>query len=230
MPAVLWAPERAGRAPGVLVLMEAYGLTPHIERVAQRLAENGYAALAPDLFYRFQRRQVSYEDPRGAAAMVMRAIALSSSPEERAKDDRGLADIEVALDALGGHPAVAAPRLAVVGFGMGGHLAFLAACRFADRIQAAVVYQGTRLVPVLSEARHLEAPLLMVFGGRDPAIPPAQIDRIRAELEYFEKAYRIDVYSDASVGFFCEDRESYCAESAGQACQESLAWLRKQLL
>ena len=230
MPAVLWAPEHAGRVPGVLVLMEAYGLTPHIEAVAAQLAEQGYAALAPDLFHRFQRRRVPYEDPHAAAAMVMRTIALSGSPEERAKDDRALADIDRALDALAGHPVVAATGLGVFGFGMGGHLAFLAACRGAGRVRAAVVYQGARMVPILSEARNLEAPLLLLFGGRDSSVPSAQIDRIRAELDYFEKAYRIEVYAEAGEGVLCEDRESYAPTDAAHAHDEALGWLRKHLL
>jgi carboxymethylenebutenolidase len=230
MPAVLHAPETMGRSPGVLVLMEAYGLTPHIEGVAARLAQSGLVALAPDLYYRFGRRQIGYGEADRAADMVMRTMALSDAPEERAKDDRVLSDIEKALGALAAHPSVEPSLLSILGFGMGGHLSFLAACHFARRLRAAVVFYGERIVPLLPQARQLAAPVLLLFGGRDAMIPSPQIDRIRAELDYLHKSYEIRVYPDAGHGFFCDERESYSPAAASEAWDETIGWLTKHLL
>jgi dienelactone hydrolase len=227
MPGVLWVPEERGRVPGVLVLMDAYGLTPHVERVTAQLAASGYAALAPDLYYRFQRRHFPYENPHRTADGLMRTIALSEAPEERAKDDRTLLDVVAALDALAVHPCVEATQLAVIGFGMGGHLAFLSACRLGGRLRAGAVFCGTRLVPLLSEVRSLDAPLLLLFAGRDRSTSPAQIDRMRAELDYFEKPYRLESYGEADDGFYCEDREAHVPELAVLAWDEAVGWFRK---
>jgi dienelactone hydrolase len=229
MGAALWAPESPGPVPGVLVLMEAYGLTPHIERVARRLAEDGFVALAPDLYHRFARRRVPYDAPDRAADLTMRTIALSGAAEERAKDDRVLADVASALSVLASHPQVDADALAVVGFGMGGHLSFLAACRFCERVRAAVSFYGGRIVPILGEARALSAPLLLCFGASDRSIPAAQVDRIRAELEYLGKTHRVCVYEDAEHGFFCEERACYAPLAAEKAWQDTLGWLREHL-
>ncbi len=230
MPAAVHVPDSPGRVPGVLVLMEAYGLTPHIASVAARLAQSGLVGLAPDLYYRFGGRRIAYDDPDRAADMVMRTMALSDAPEERAKDERMLADVERALAALAAHPAVEPGRIAIIGFGLGGHLSFLSACRIGERIRAAVAFYPGRLVPLLPQARQLGAPVLLLFGGRDPSIPSPQIDRIRAELDYLRKPCEIRVYPEAGHGFFCEERESYAPAAAAAAWAEALGWLHKHLL
>ena len=88
MPAMLYRPNQSGLAPGILVLMEAYGLNDQILSTSERLADAGYAVLAPDLYYRQADRVIPFEARDRAVDMLMRTIALGSAPEERTKDER----------------------------------------------------------------------------------------------------------------------------------------------
>ena len=227
MPGVLYRPAGGGPHPGVLVLMEAFGLTDHIRGVGRRLAVEGYLALAPDLYYRERQRVVAYDRPEHAINKLMRTIALSSAPDEAAKDERVAGDMNAALSALAADPGMAGPRAGVVGFCMGGRLAFLLACRSPGRVNAFVSFYGGRIVPIVEQARTLEAPALLLFGGEDPSIPYDHVDRIRAELRYRDKVHEIRSYDGAGQGFFCEERPEYAPEAAADAWQRTLGWLAK---
>lgn len=229
MPGVLYAPEGAGPLPAVLVIMEAFGLNEHIRSVAARLASEGYIALAPDLYYRESERVIPYGDRDRAVDRVMRTIALSRTPEERVKDDRVAADLSAARAALAADPRVDGDRIGVVGFSMGGRLAFLLACREGDRISAAVSFYGGHVVPIVEEAAELRAPVLLLFGGRDEDIPASHVDRIQAEFAYREKTHEVLVYPEAGHGFFCDDRASYRVEAAADSWQRTLEWLKDYL-
>jgi carboxymethylenebutenolidase len=229
MPGNLCVPEGEGPFPAVLVIMEAYGLTEHIRAVCRRLAAEGYVTLAPDLYYRQRTRTVGYEDADRASDMVMRTIALSDAPEERVKDDRVIADLLAALKQLQAHPKVARERLAAVGFGMGGRLAFLLACRHPDILRASVSFYAGHIVPVLEETRVLRTPVLLLFGAADRSIPPHEVDRIRAELLYREKLHEIVTLETAGRGFFCEERSSYHPEAARAGWLRMQEWLAKYL-
>jgi len=234
MRCVLCRPDAPGPRAGVLVLMEAYGLNAHIGSVCERLAAEGYVALAPDLYYRdsigsSECLTIDYDDTDRAVDLVMRTVALSNAPEERVKDERLAADLASAVTALKELPAVRSDAVAALGFCMGGRLAFLAGCRLGSGLAAVVSFYGGRIVPLLDEARSLEAPTLLLFGEQDSSIPLAQVDRIRAELEWLEKSHEIATFPDAGHGFFCEARPSYSQEAARDAWQQTLDWLGKHL-
>ena len=222
-------PDSGAPLPGILVLMEAFGVNSHIRSVTRRLAAEGYVALPPELYYREGERTLAYTHTDRAADRVMRTIALSDAPEERVKDDRVLADICAGLGALAEHPYVDRARIGVMGFGMGGRLAFLTACRQSEMVRAAVIFYGERIIPVLSEARSLRAALLLLFGGHDPSIPLMHVDRIQAELSYLGKTHDVKIYPRAEHGFFCEERPAYNLEAAQDAWIRSTAWLAKHL-
>lgn len=229
MPLAVCVPDGKGPFPGVLVLMEAFGLNADIQAIAGRLADEGYLTIAPDLYYRENERTVPYAAVDRAADMVMRTIALSDSPEERVKDDRVIADIAAGMAALKTHPQVDASRIGVLGFGMGGRLAFLAGCRMSHDVRAVVSYYPGHLVPVIGEARQLDAPILLIFGGRDVRIPLPQVDRIQAELAYLEIVHEIRIYRGAEHGFFSPSHPAYEARVAGEAWDETLRWLEDHL-
>ncbi len=229
MPLAVCVPDGKGPFPGVLVLMEAFGLNADIRAVAGRLADEGFLAIAPDLYYREHERTVSYEAVDRAADLVMRTIALSDSPEERVKDDRVVADIAAAMAALKAHPQVDAARIGVLGFGMGGRLAFLTGCRMPRDVRVVASFYPGHLVPVIGEARQLAAPVLLVFGGRDSRIPLPQIDRIQAELAYLEIPHDIRIYPGADHGFFHASRRSHDSNAASDAWRETLSWFSRYL-
>ncbi|MBW2281293.1 MAG: dienelactone hydrolase family protein [Deltaproteobacteria bacterium] len=230
MPAFLCLPAttRPPRA-GVLVLMDAFGLSDHVRGVARRLSGAGYVALAPDLYYREGGGAIPYGEPDRATDRVMRTIALSDAPEERTKDERILGDLRAALEALRADDRVDGSRLGALGLAMGGRLAFLLACREPGALRAAVSFYGPRIVPIVEESRSLETPLLLLFGEKDPGISRPQVDRIRAELEHREKEHEIEIYPGASTGFLCEERTTFRAEAASAAWDRSLGFLGRHL-
>src|SRR5262249_22740997 len=127
MPVFVARPKGEGAHPGVLVIMEAFGLNHHIKDVAQRLAAEGYVALAPDIYWRGGKgRFVGYDK-------LPEAIALMTST----KDDEIVADVKSAIDWLAKQPGVRADRIGITGFCMGGRVSYLAACELPDKIAAA---------------------------------------------------------------------------------------------
>ena len=227
----LWVAEPAekGLYPAVLVLMEAFGVNAHIRAVCKRLASQGYVAAAPDLYYREAERTIAYSNTDRAVGYVMRTIALSDSPEERVKDERVMADVQAAVYALAARPNVADDRIGALGFDMGARLAFLTLCRFPQRVRGGVAFYGDRIVPVLEEAKGLEAPLLLIFAGRDDSIPRFHVDRIQAELAHQAKPHALHVYPDVEHGFFCDDRPAHDPAAARDAWAKTLAWFEKSL-
>jgi carboxymethylenebutenolidase len=218
------APAGGGKAPGVLVLMEAFGLTDHIRGVCDRIAAAGYAALAPDLFH---GKLYSHEQ----MDQVLAKLASMS-------DDAAIADIGAALDWLAGRPEVEAGKLGVTGYCMGGRLAFLSGCRHAGRLRAVVSFYGGSTfpegdkdrfgrTPPIGEAAALQAPLLLTYGGTDASIPPAERARIAQRLGELDKRHVISVYPGAGHAFCCEDRANYAPQAAEAAYAEMFDFLRR---
>ena len=218
------APTGAGAAPGIVVLMEAFGLTPHIRRVCDRFAAAGFAALAPDLYH---GRQFSY-DALDQAMAAVRAL----------RDDQVMEQIDSSLDWLELQPGVAPAQLGVMGFCMGGRLAFLAACRHAARLSASVVYYGGGICPEGDKDRHgriapageaaaLAAPLLLIYGGKDGSIPVAEHGRLAQRLGELDKRYVLSLHPGAGHGFCCEDRGSYAPKATEAAHAEAIDFLKR---
>jgi len=214
----------SGAAPGVVVLMEAFGLTPHIRRVCDRLAAAGFAALAPDIYH---GKLIPYDKMEDAMAAV-----------KALQDEQVMAEIGASLDWLGRQPAVAPEQLGVVGFCMGGRLAFLAACRHASRLRASVAYYGGAIfpegdkdrlgrTPPIGEAAALAAPLLLIYGGQDGGITPAEHGRIAQRLGELDKRHVISNHAGAGHGFCCEDRSAYAPQAAEAAHAEAIDFLKR---
>jgi carboxymethylenebutenolidase len=218
------APAGAGTAPGVVVLMEAFGLTDHIRGVCDRLAAAGFAALAPDL----------YRGRLYSAGQMNEAIAALT----KLSDDAAIADIGAALDWLAGRKEVDAARLGVSGFCMGGRLAFLSGCRHTARLRASVSFYGSAVfpegdkdrlgrTPPIGEAAALQAPLLLIYGGTDSSITPAERGRIAQRLGELDKRHVMSVYPGVGHAFCCEERPSYAPREAEMAFAEMFDFLRR---
>ncbi len=219
MPAHWLLPEGIGPFPAVVVLMEAFGLVRHIEEVAERLAGEGYAVLAPDLYYRqLPDNQVEY-------TQVPRAIELMQTID----DGAFIEDLRAALGFLADSGQVATGRVAVTGFCMGGRLAFLAACALPGEIAAAAPFYGGGIHRHLDQAAAIDCPLLLFFGARDPLIPADQVRAVDQRLAALGKDYRIQCYAEAGHGFFCDHRDSYHPPSAADAWWQLTEFLREQL-
>lgn len=192
----LAAPGGPGPFPAVVVAMEAFGLNRHIETVAERIAGEGYVALAPDFYYREPDRVAGYSD-------LPKAIALM----RKLDDARILGDLRAVLDFLRARPEVRADRIGITGFCMGGRIAFLAACHLP--IQAAAPFYGGGIGGLLDRAAGITCPMVLFFAEQDGFIPLAEVERIRARLAEVGAPAEVVVYPGADHGFFCEERPSY---------------------
>ncbi|HTV74830.1 MAG TPA: dienelactone hydrolase family protein [Candidatus Acidoferrales bacterium] len=210
-------------APAVLVYMEAFGVNAYVESECRRLAEQGYVALAPD-FYRGE------------------TFAYGDFPAVRAKmqqlsQDALSADRRAAVAYLDGLAEAKHGAYGVVGFCMGGRLAFLTAAEFGARIAAAVSFYGGGIAPdepglapsILHRAPDIHAPLMLFYGAQDTHITPSEHARIAAELSTHKKAYTLSVYPHAGHGFASSDRDSYNPQAAQDAWAHTLLFFETHL-
>ncbi len=207
MPAHWILPEGNGPFPAVIVFMEAFGLVPHIEEVAERLAGEGYATLAPDVYYRsLPDNKVGYDE-------LPKAIELMQAVD----DGAFVEDTKAAIEFMEQSGKVKAGALGVTGFCMGGRLSFLTACELSDKVAASAPFYGGGIVNHLDQADKIKCPLLLFFGDLDAFIPVEQIEAVDAGLKSLDKDYQIQRYADADHGFFCNQRASYHEASASDA-------------
>ncbi|MDQ2730661.1 MAG: dienelactone hydrolase family protein [Armatimonadota bacterium] len=225
LPAFQARPSEEGLHPAVIIVLEIFGLNDHIRSVVRRLAESGYVALAPDFF---RHEPTPYDDFAGA-----REVASCLS------DVGAMEDVGAALDYLEKQPFVTAGKTGILGFCMGGRLAFLAACHHPDRTRACVDFYGARMsgggvhgghtmVP-LEAAPALACPVQFFYGADDHFIPPEEVERVRERMTSLGKSFDIQVYEGAGHGFFCDQRESYQSEAATDAWSRTLKFLHEQL-
>ncbi|HUJ58546.1 MAG TPA: dienelactone hydrolase family protein [Kofleriaceae bacterium] len=178
----------AAPAPTVIVLHELLGLTAFIRDVAARLAGQGYLAIAPDLFHR-------------TAPRLEATVAEQGMPHARQLTPPGVsADLEAVHAVLRGDPSADAARLAAWGFCMGGRIAHRA--NLVLPLRAAIAFYGSW--PPADELPGLRAPTLLVWGGRDPHLPPEPRRALVDALAAAGKPYVDVVFGDVSHGFFAD--------------------------
>ena len=209
--AYLSRPDDGGRHPGVLFLMDAYGLRPRIEEMADRIAARGYAVLAPNLFYRAGRAPVlpvpdmTQEGWRAEFFKRARPLIAQLTPERIA------ADGEAYLDELA---KVADGPVAVTGYCMGTRQAFRIAAAHPDRVAALAGFHGGGLVTDAEESPHRSAAALraeVYFGhaDNDASNTPEQIAALDAALEEAGVPHRSEVYAGAAHGYTMSDTPVY---------------------
>ena len=216
-------PAGAGPFPAVLVYQEAFGVNDYVQSEVRRLAEHGYAALAPDLF---GGRVFGY-DEWDKVEPVLRSLT----------DEAMLADVRAAAAFLDARSEVAHRAYGAVGFCMGGRLAVLTALALGDRLAAAASFYGGGIAPEqqrffpplqdrLGEGR---AELLLLYGGDDAGIAPAEHARIAETLSAHKRRYTLSLYPGAPHGFASRDRASYRPAQAEAAWAETLALFDRTL-
>lgn len=219
-------PKGPGPFPGVLVFMEAYGNTGHLHGVCDRLAEQGFAALSPDFFH---GELIGYTDMQAAMAKI-----------STLKDEVMLQEIAASLDWLDAQAKAKRGSLGVIGFCMGGRLAYLSNCRFPTRLKAAVAFYGGGIspeggqdkfgrTPPIGETGKMQAPLFLGYGADDQGIPPAEHARVVTALSGAKKRYTLNVYPGAGHAFLCEERANYAPAAAALAWRNAVDFLKLQL-
>ena len=217
--AYLVRPASPGFHSGVVVVHEWWGLNDQIKGVADRLAEEGYVAIVPDLY----RGKLGTD--AGLAHDLMRGLnegwvieALDSAASQlRALESRN----------AGRRPAGTRMPVGTVGFCMGGGYALQAALKGKD-LQAVVMFYGA-VETDRSALEPLQAPLLGIFGNEDHGIPLDQIKAFEAALKEAGKKATVLVYPGVGHAFFNEERPSYEAEAASDAWERTKLFLKEHL-
>lgn len=193
---------------GLVVVQEIFGVNAHIRRVADGFAEEGYRVIAPAIFDRSERGvDLGYEAAdRDKGIALRRAIATEEM----------LADIAASVAAL-----ASSGRVGIVGYCLGGTLAWLAACRVAG-LSAAVGYYGGGIAGHLDEKPG--CPVMLHFGDEDPSIPAADVNRIKDAVD--GTGVQVFVYKDAGHAFNREGNAAFRGEAARVARERTVAFLR----
>ncbi len=218
MRSYLALPESASPRPGVVICMHAPGVDAFIRGIADRLAAAGLAAIAPNLYH---RQTEPAENP-------MRRMA-------RLRDVEVGRDLETATAHLRGLPEVSADCTGVIGFCMGGRLAYLSAAHDAALRAAVVFYGGNIQVPwgngpaPFELTERIACPVLGLFGEDDTNPSPEDVAKLDAELSRFGKTHEFESYAGAGHAFMNKDRPSYRAEAAKDAWERCTAWLTQHL-
>ncbi|MEM8707644.1 MAG: dienelactone hydrolase family protein [Actinomycetota bacterium] len=204
-----------GSGPGVLVIQEWWGLNPQMRGTADHLAENGFVALAPDLY----RGELAGHDEMDKAGHLM-----SSLPAERAA-----ADMSLAVDALRAHASTTGESIGAVGFCMGGMLTMMVAALRGDAISAAVPFYG---YPTGDEPdwSGLTAVVRGHFCEEDDFFPSAGARDLEARLQDLGKDVQI-TFHDAGHAFMNETDPFgiHDAELSAQLWPEIIEFLHGEL-
>jgi carboxymethylenebutenolidase len=193
----------------VVVIQEIFGVNHHIRSVCDRLATEGYVAIAPSIFDRTSPNFQSGYSPDEIA----KARKFVANPDWTAM----LRDTQAAIDAVQNVGPVG-----IIGFCLGGSVAYLAAARLSG-LSAAIGYYGGAIIRFADEKP--KVPTQLHFGERDAGIPLADVETIKAKRPDVE----VHVYGGAQHGFHCDERASYDKASADLAWPRSMAFLAEHL-
>ena len=206
-----------GPFPGIILFQEAFGINHHIRNVADRLAIDGYAVIAPELFH---RTAPGFEGNYNDFASV--------TPHIKALTAEGLeADIKACFDWLQQQQNVVKEKIGSIGFCMGGRVSFLA--NIILPLSAAVSYYSGGMPPLVNRLHEIHSPHLMFWGGLDTHIPNEHIEAVVHALKEAKKEYTNVVISYADHAFNCDERPSYNPQAAKEAWSMTLAFLENKL-
>jgi carboxymethylenebutenolidase len=203
-------PDGAGPHPGVVVIHEVYGLNENIKDIARRLAAEGYAALAVDLFAGRNRAVCM---ARFFTGMILNSL-----------NHGGIADLKAALGFLAEQPGIDSARLGAIGFCMGGSFAIAWACT-DSRLKAIAPYYAMNPRPLEAVARL--CPVVGSYPGSDFTANAGR--KLDAALDGYQIPHDIKIYPGAHHSFFNDTRPNYDASATQDSWQRVLAFFKEQI-
>lgn len=212
--AYLAEPMAAGVFPGVIVVQEIFGVNAHIRDVTERIAREGYVAIAPAIFQRTAPGlELGYTDEDTATGRKHKDLTTAATL---------LADVQAAIAFLQTRSNVQPDQFGAIGFCFGGHVVYLAAT--LPQIQATASFYGGGIAtmtpgggaPTITRTADIPGTIYVFFGDRDPLIPNEQADQVAAALAKAAISHQVFRYN-AGHGFFCNQRADYNADAASHA-------------
>ena len=225
-------PDAGGAAPAVIVIQEIFGVDPHIQDVTRRFADQGYFAVAPELFH------------RAGEGVVIPYAETQQAFGERGKlsNDDILADLNATVAYLRDNPNVDSSKIGIVGFCFGGFVSYLGAAK-VDGITASAVFYGGGILPrpdapadaprMLDQtADSINVPMIGFWGDQDAGVGMENVETLAQRLEERQVDFRYTVYSGLGHGFMAAsqldpDHEAY--EKACDAWTQTLDFYREKL-
>ncbi len=207
----------------IVVIQEAFGVTTHIQEVADGFADAGYFAVSPHLYHREGHVVLGYEDFTTVMPYMQRLTAEGISN-----------DLDATFAFLNGL-GYQAENIGIVGYCMGGIVSFYAGT--TGKVGAAVSYYGGPFSngrfgfkPVLEMAPELQASWLGHYGGEDAGIPLEEVELLREALKSATVANDLEFYPTAKHGFNCTDRPAvYDAAIAAEALGKTLSFFNENV-
>jgi len=210
--AYLALPDTAGPHPAIVVIHEWWGLNDWVREQAQKFAQQGYVALAVDLY----RGKVATD--RDAAHELSRGMP----------PDRAVRDLVAAFAYLASRPDVNKARIGSVGWCMGGGLSLQLAIH-EPRLAACVVNYGA-MPTEAADIQKIQAPVLGNFGAEDQGIPPADVRAFEKAMKATGKTIDAKIYDGAGHAFENpNNKQGYREEAATDAWARMLAFFGKTL-
>jgi carboxymethylenebutenolidase len=226
MAAVISRPDGSGPWPGIVVIMEAFGLNDYVCDVSRQLAEEGYIAIAPDFYHRLGRLKTAGYDDFAESRRMMATM----------RDDEVVDDASAALDYLKSLPECQGDCLGILGFWNGGRIAYLTACYRPD-VKALACLYGQVVYPETTEIRpvsplditgRIQAAVLVVHGIGGSPMSLDEVKRLEEKLASTGKTYESRVY-EHERGFHNPSAPSYNAEAAKDVWSRVIGWFKRHL-
>jgi carboxymethylenebutenolidase len=219
------------RHPGVLLVMDAFGVRPQIERMADRIAAQGFVVLAPNVFYRAGRAPVvaldGLDDPEQRGRVFERVMPLvrELTPERIVRDGGAYLD---RLEQVGRGP------VAITGYCMGARVGWRIAAAYPERVAALGGFHAGGLVTDADDSPHrsagsLAAELYLGYADNDRSMTPEQIGELEQALDAAGVRYRSELYDGAAHGYTMADTPSYNEAAAERHYTELFALLERAL-
>lgn len=209
---MLYTPQGKGAFPALIVIQEWWGLNDWVKEQASKLADQGYVALAVDLY----RGKVATSPDE--AHELMRGL-----PEDRAKRD-----LRAAYDYLAKQKSVVPQKIGAIGWCMGGGFS-LDVALMQPRLAADVINYG-HLATDETSLKQINAPILGIFGGKDRGIPVEDVKKFEQTLKGMGKKIEVVIYPDAGHAFENPNNKAgYRPDDAADAWKKTVDFLAANL-
>jgi carboxymethylenebutenolidase len=206
----LACPDGQGPFPGIVIIHEIYGLNDNIRDIARRFANEGYLALAVDLFTGRNRAICMF---RFMGQMLLKSL-----------DNGSLNDLKETLTYLSTQLGVDKERLGAIGFCMGGGFAIAWACT-DDRLKAIAPFYGANPRPLAAVARM--CPVVGSYPGKDFTTPQGQ--KLDIALDQYNIPHDIKIYPNAQHSFFNDQGSRYNSEASKDSWQRVMAFFKEHV-